>query len=138
MAEWSKAHDWKSCVIERSPWVRIPSPPPRKKFSKKILTWLKRLISQKEIITFRQRKTCLPVVALAKAGLSAETLVKAENRPVRFGSFDKLRTSIFKQTPHLRRRSFFFQRKVFGQPVCGFVHKCWFYELSIRQIGKKS
>ncbi len=27
VAEWSKAHDWKSCVVERLPWVRIPSPP---------------------------------------------------------------------------------------------------------------
>lgn len=29
MAEWSKAHDWKSCVVERLPWVQIPSPPPK-------------------------------------------------------------------------------------------------------------
>ncbi len=27
MSEWLKEHDWKSCVGETSPWVRIPLSP---------------------------------------------------------------------------------------------------------------
>ena len=52
MAEWPKAHAWRACVIARSPWVRIPSPPQMPKLNDNQLKQLADFMSNLGLVFF--------------------------------------------------------------------------------------
>ncbi len=89
MAEWPKAHRWKRCEVEISPWVRIPAPPPsrgRLDFNKGFVIFTKALtfcfllvtiaLLRKKVST---RESCL---LTKKVSVKAEKYTK--NNPLLF------------------------------------------------------